>query len=533
MKKLLFLLLTAVLCAAPLRAQVQFTDIAIPAGEDILEVDMKGGIHYFRFTADRDGVLNFNVGHSGIVVYSTDVAGEESTMLPSEYGSDGKVFYTGVKQGDVCYFKTSLLLDPVSMKVYYDGDGSTETPITVSSSYADGATYTLTGANLELTFDRRVDVAAHWLCYGDGARVEIPADDINATLFDQYYYSIALRNVVSALVDAGSLAEGDAFVVRLEGIADAADPTQLYGTDGTYELRLVLGAVPATLLSIDPADGSYVPNYYPEGGERNLFTFTFSDELDPASGVDVTVSYGDVEAGTFVEASCAYTIDGNRLVVDLTGNRFPETVTTARGGESATVLSFTIRGLRTADGRSVSPNYEGAGTSAVLAFYTVQKEEVTFYADFSPYAGASLIGCSEVLIWLSAPVTYSGVRVDWLNVRGGQQSRTFTADEVPFAWDDDEEGYVARVPLDGIGFGDRPVSITVLDAVLSNGDPADISATFNDNVAGIGAVTAGAGGVVDVRTVDGRLLRRAPAATATDGLAPGVYLVGSRKVAVR
>ena len=141
MKKLLFLLLTAVLCAAPLRAQVQFTDIAIPAGEDVLEVDMKGGIHYFRFTADRDGVLNFNVDHSGIVVYSTDVAGEESTMLPSGYGSDGKVFYTGVKQGDVCYFKTSLLLDPVSMKVYYDGDGSTETPITVSSSYADGATY--------------------------------------------------------------------------------------------------------------------------------------------------------------------------------------------------------------------------------------------------------------------------------------------------------------------------------------------------------------------------------------------------------
>ena len=533
MKKLLFLLLTAVLCAAPLRAQVSFTDIAIPAGEEVLEVSMQGGISHFRFVADRDGVLQFNVGHSGIIIYTTDITGEESTLLPSDYQTDGKVYYVAVTRGETYLFKTSILLDPVTMRVYYEGSGQTETPVTVTSSYADGATYTLTGANLELTFDRRVDVAAHWLCYGDGARVEIPADDINATLFNQYYYSIALRNVVSALVDAGSLAEGDAFVVRLEGIADAADPTQLYGTDGTYELRLVLGAVPATLLSIDPADGSYVPNYYPEGGEHNLFTFTFSDELDPAADVDVTVSYGDVEAGTFVETSCAYTIDGNRLVVDLTGNRFPETVTTARGGESATVLSFTIRGLRTADGRSVSPNYEGAGTSAILAFYTVQKEEVTFYVDFTPYAGASLIGCSEVVIWLSAPVTYSGVRVDWLNVRGGEQSRTFTADEVPFVWDDDEEGYVARVPLAGIGFGDRPVTVSVLDAVLSNGDPADISATFNETVAGIAAPTLSGAAVVSVYTADGRLLRRAPAAGATRGLAPGVYIVGGRKVAVR
>lgn len=533
MKKFLFLLLAAVLCTAPLRAQVSFTDIAIPAGEDVLEVSMEDGIYYFRFVADRDGVLNLNVGHSGIIVYSTDVTGEESTLLPSDYQTDGKVFYSSVSRGETYLFKTSILLDPVTMRVYYEGGGQTETPISVSSSYADGDTYTLTGGNLELTFDRRVSVAAHWLCFGDGEQVEIPAADINATLFNQYYYSIVLRNVVSSLVDAGRLAEGDAFTVRLEGIADADDPTLLYGTDGTFELRLVLGAVPATLLSVDPADGSYVSNYYPEGGADNLFTFTFSDELDPASDVDVAVSYGDVEAGTFVEIACAYAIEGNRLVVDLTGNRFPETVTTSRGGEAATVLSFTIRGLCTADGRAISPNYEGAGTSAILAFYTVQKEQVAFYADFSPYAGAPLFGCDEVLIWLSSPVTYSGIRVDWYNVRGGEQSRTFTPGEVPFFWDDAEEGYVAHVPLDGIGFGDRPVTVTVLDAVLVNGDPAAISATFNENVLGISDVTPAVPAVVSLYSTDGRLLRRAPADVVLDGLAPGVYIVGGRKVAVK
>lgn len=533
MKKVLFALLAALLCVCPASAQPAFTDIAIPEGGE-QAFQLSSGIGYYRLQADRDGVLRFSVGYNGTIIYSTDEAAEASTMLSAAYEADGRVFSCSVSSGHTYYFMTSVVIEPFTLKVSYAGEGQGSNPITVSSSYADGDVYTLTGSNLELTFDRRVDVAHTWLCYGDGQRAEIPADDINATLFNQYYYSINLRNAVEGLVDGGMLAEGDEFSVVLEGIADAADPSVAYGADGTFAVTLKLGSIPATLVSVSPADGSYIPNYYPEGGEGNLFTFTFSDELDPDAPVTVSVTYGDVEAGTFTSVPCKFTVSGRQVVVDLTGNNLPETVASSRGGEGATLVSFSIGGLRTADGRTVSPNYQGAGTSDILAFFTVQKQEITFYYDVEPFAGSSLAGLDNIMLWLSSPITYSGIRLDWYNARGGLQSRTFAPAEVPFEWDADEEGYVAYVPLAGISYGTSPVTLTVLDAVLANGDPAQVTVQFNTSASAVTGVEAGGGSSVSsLYGIGGTLLRQGSAATLLDGMPKGVYILDGKKVVVR
>lgn len=272
-------------------------------------------------------------------------------------------------------------------------------------------------------------------------------------------------------------------------------------------------------------------------GEEGLLTFTFTDELNTdKSKVTVDLAYGDSEAGSMGSFNPDFTIEGKTVVVDIRGYRFPETVETSRNGEVQTVITMNIKGLTTADGRAILTNNASAGTSGIVVTYPLKKQEISFYYDFLPTEGSSLSGCSEIIIWLPEEVgvlTFDKVLLQWLNNRGTLQTKEFKAEEVPFAYDESYAGYVSHIPLAGVS-KDREVTLTVEGGMLSNGDSVEITGKFNTDPTGIDSVLGDdANAVVKLYTIDGILVKEAPAATVLTGVKKGVYIMNGKKVVVK
>ena len=534
MKRILFAIFTALLGFTGVSAQVRFTPIEFTA-EEPASVELETGINYYTFTAPEDGLVEFNVGWTSTLVYQTDAQGTEDTkvMLAKEIGSDGNLLRMQVEAGSVYYVSTSIVTDPVTMTVGYT---SAVNELKVSANYVDGEVFNMTGRNLEITIDRQATIERTLVVLPDGSEEDVPTNCINSIFVTQYYYTITLRDLMNYLMDGGKIAVGDKFTIRLEGIADANDPSLIYGEDGSFSVTLELGEMPATLLSISPADGSTIYTYYPEDGDEGLFIFNFSEPLnEDKTGVTAMISWGDMEAGSYEAYYPDFTIEGSKVTVDIRGIRIPETVAGSRGMAGNTTVSMSITGLSTPDGRDVETNYPNSGSSGIMAFYPVVKEEITFIYDFIPQNGnTSLEGYDEIAIWTNVPVMYDGITLTWFDARGGERSRTFTPEQVPFEWDDYEEGYLAHVSLRGISYNKTPVTVTVDNAYLMNGDPVTITGTFNNTGTGIDGVTAAdPDRVVKVYAVDGTFVKEGKAGEVLGGLKKGVYITEGKKVLVK
>lgn len=542
MKRLIFTLIGIVLGLTGLKA-VTFTPIEINDPSESVTIKLQPGANYLQLKAIESNTIHFNVGYFGIMMFECNAMGEEGNNLSISYDAEGhKIFSSEVEEGKTYYFSTSMITEPsIDVTIYYgNGEGM---PITLTSNFSDGDTYTVSGSNLELAFDRTVNIAHNWIEYGEEAdgvfktKEEIPAAYINGTYTTQYFYSIELSKFIREMAEDGKLEVGDKFKITLEGICDANDESVIYGEDGNYSVTLIMGEMPGELVSIDPAQGTTLYTYYPETGKEGLLTFTFTDELNTdKSKVTIDLSYGDSEAGSMGSFNPDFTIEGKTVVVDIRGYRFPETVETSRNGEVQTVITMNIKGLTTADGRAILTNNASAGTSGIVVTYPLKKQEISFYYDFLPTEGSSLADCSEIIIWLPEEVgvlTFDKVLLQWLNNRGTLQTKEFKAEDVPFAYDKSYAGYVSHIPLAGVS-KDREVTLTVEGGMLSNGDSIEITGKFNTNPTGIDSVLGeDANAVVKLYTIDGILVKEAPAATVLTGVKKGVYIMNGKKVVVK
>lgn len=539
MKRLIFTFFSLILCLTGIHA-ISFTPIEINDPSEKVSVTFADGINYFQITAIENNTLHFNVGYYGVMFYESNALGEQGNLLSMNYDAEGKkVFSCEVEAGKTYYFMTSPVVETSDVIIYY-GSGEQSIPISVTSNLSDGETYYISGTNLELSFDRIVNVQHNWIEYGENSdgtfsqKEEIPAGYVNGILTTQYYYNIELSKLIREMADAGKLKSGDKFKITLEGISDANDDSVIYGEDGNYSITLVLGEMPGSLVSVDPEEGTTLYTYYPEEGKDGQLTFTFSDNLnEDASKVSVVVSYGDTEAGSYVTFNPDFTIEGNTVVVDLRGYRFPETVDSSRGEATNTSITVSISGLTTADGRDVITNNTSAGTDAIIVVYPMKKQEINFYYDFMPTEGSSLDGYDEIIVWLPEEVgsiSFSKIQLQWLNNRGTLQTKNFMPEEVPFVY---EAGYVSHVPLAGVS-RDREITLVVEDAMLSNGDSVEITGKFNSNPTGIDAVLGvDADAPVKLYSIDGVLVKEAPAASVLTGVKKGVYIMNGKKVVVK
>lgn len=542
MKRIIFTFFSLLLCLTGIHA-ISFTQIEINDPSEQASVTLASGTNYFQITAIENNTLHFNVGYYGVMLYESNALGEQGNLLSMSYDDMGqKVFSCEVEAGKTYYFMTNPVLDISDVIVYY-GAGEQSIPISVTSNLSDGETYYISGTNLELAFDRIVNVQHNWIEYGENSdgtyrqKEEIPAGYVNGILTTQYYYNIELSKFIREMSDAGKLNSGDKFKITLEGISDANDASVIYGEDGNYSITLVLGEMPGSLVSVDPKEGTTLYTYYPEEGEDGQLTFTFSDNLnEDASKVNATVSYGDTEAGSYVTFNPDFTIEGNTVVVDLRGYRFPETVDSSRGEATNTSITVSISGLTTADGRDVITNNTSAGSDAIIVVYPMKKQEINFYYDFMPTEGSSLDGYNEIIVWLPEEVgsiSFSKIQLQWLNNRGTLQTKDFMPEEVPFVYEAGYAGYVSHVSLAGVS-RDREITLVVEDAMLSNGDSVEITGKFNSNPTGIDAVLGvDADAPVKLYSIDGVLVKEAPAASVLTGVKKGVYIMNGKKVVVK
>lgn len=542
MKRLIFTFFSLILYLTGIHA-ISFTPIVINDPSEKVSVTFADGINYFQITAIENNTLHFNVGYYGVMFYESNALGEQGNLLSMNYDAEGKkVFSCEVEAGKTYYFMTSPVVETSDVIIYY-GSGEQSIPISVTSNLSDGETYYISGTNLELSFDRIVNVQHNWIEYGENSdgtfsqKEEIPAGYVNGILTTQYYYNIELSKLIREMADAGKLKSGDKFKITLEGISDANDDSVIYGEDGNYSITLVLGEMPGSLVSVDPEEGTTLYTYYPEEGKDGQLKFTFSDNLnEDASKVSVVVSYGYRVAGSYVTFNPDFTIEGNTVVVDLRGYRFPETVNSSRGDAVNTSITVSISGLTTADGRNVITNNASAGSDAIIVVYPMKKQEINFYYDFIPTEGSSLDGYDEIIVWLPEEVgsiSFSKIQLQWLNNRGSIQTKDFMPEDVPFVYEAAYAGYVSHVPLAGVS-RDREITLVVEDAMLSNGDSVEITGKFNSNPTGIDAVLGvDADAPVKLYSIDGVLVKEAPAASVLTGVNKGIYIMNGKKVVVK
>ena len=549
MKKTLFFLFAALMSFVSMSAQeqrpVDNNMIELASVDDEATFTFNANVHAFTFQAIEDGIIEFHVGWSSVMIYSTDRAFTEATkvMLNKQADSEGNFYFWEVEKGKTYYFSTSVLTDPVEIKVRY---GTGDPGILIEANYEDNSLYSVTGRDLELTVDRQVSVAKYVVIYGDdNIEEEIPADYIQANYAMSYYITIMLGGLTDYLMDGGKITYGDKFTIRLEGIADANDPLTIYGEDGVIQRTFTLGEKPATVTNISPASGSEMYTYYPTDGEDGVVTFTFSDPLDEtAEDVTCKVVYGDMEAGSYAELTVPFAISGNTVTVDLRGITFPENVAGGRGGSSLqqTNISITIRNLKTVDGREVQTNSEGSGISAVVASYRIVKQEIQYAVFWDPDQSNTLIfrENDHVTCYITQPIHFDGVTMTYWNGSGRELSKTLTLEDNPeyltYGYDEDMGAYAIYISLNGVSFYNQGVTISLNNASLMNGDEIQVSTHYEGSrTSGIDAVVTGgdADAVVKVYAIDGTFVKEGAAGTVLQGLPKGLYIVGGKKVVVK
>lgn len=552
MKRTLFFIFAALLCCFSASAQEQkpssYEKIELADENDVKTFTYEGvtGVHAYEFTAPATGIIEFHVGYSSMMIYSTDRAYTEDTkqMLAKQDDSEGNFYFMEVEAGKTYYFTTSVLVDPQTIKVKY---GTGDPGIKIDSNMTDGSLYSITGRNLELTVDRTVNVEEYSVIYtstSDQQQEEtIPTEYINVQSGSPSYITINLASLMDYLMDGGKIDFGANFTIKLSGISDATDASKIYGEDGIFQMSFVLGEAPATVESISPSDGSEIYTFYPEGGEEGLITFTFSDELDATIKDDVTVkvTYGDMEAGSYKEAYPDFTIEGKTVVVDIRGIMFPAEVEGGRGSSTAqqTQISVSIGGLKTVDGRDVQTNYPNAGTSSVMAFYNVVKEEITALPSWFPDQSQTLIfrQDKEVTFSINVLINYDGVSLTYWDALGAEKTKTLAAEDVPLVWNDEFECYDIVIPLSGTNFYNQGIIISIINPTLMNGDKMTFEARYNGSKTPTGingvVVDEDADKVVKVYGIDGTFVKEGAAGTVLNGLPKGLYITNGKKVLVK
>ena len=551
MKKLLLTLFSVLMFAATASAQIQWTEIKIENPDEPSTLHLKTKTNYLVLHATMTTVFHMNVAWTNITLFECDAAGNAADQLvphTTDYNpatNKGRTYNLPVEEGKTYYFITGSIASEADVQVYYGEAGVQEMPITITSeAYQNGDTYTVTSKNFELAFDRAVSVDETIISYmqdEDGVyKVDKPVAStyISSTMTSAgYFYVIELNKIVQQMIDEGDIRPGEKFKITLKGIADQADEETIYGEDGVYTLELVLGEPAAELVSINPANGSTLYTYYPEGGENGLLCFTFTDDIDPECNPTVTCSYGDMEAGSYANMKLPYTIEGNTVTADIRGIFFPEIVASSRGEDQATNITISLKGLRTVDGRDVQTNYIGAGTTAVMAIYPLEKEDVTLIMDTEPYAQSSIKDLKEIMLWVSdvnSLLSFDNVQFSWETSRG-IETKTINAEDIKFEYNDLYRGYTAMIPLTGVLKSASNIKLTINGAVLRNGEEFTWQTVFNVPPTGIDGVEAGedADEVVKVYTIGGTLVKECKRGEAANGLAKGIYIIGGKKLVVR
>ena len=105
MKKTLFFLFAALMSFVSMSAQeqrpVDNNMIELASVDDEATFTFNANVHAFTFQAIEDGIIEFHVGWSSVMIYSTDRAFTEATkvMLNKQADSEGNFYFWEDEKG--------------------------------------------------------------------------------------------------------------------------------------------------------------------------------------------------------------------------------------------------------------------------------------------------------------------------------------------------------------------------------------------------------------------------------------------------
>lgn len=164
------------------------------------------------------------------------------------------------------------------------------------------------------------------------SKIKFVAGEYEADVDDVRIGSSVSCNVSNALNEALKkeiLKPGDTFGVKISGLRDANDASNLYAGSGEMLLTYIAPApqhnfvsakVGETPLSYKEANEYQFLSYYSPNEEDGLFVIEFDGEVGKVGEVYMTMGNLDLESqGKYYRASLPYTVQGNKLIVDARG----------------------------------------------------------------------------------------------------------------------------------------------------------------------------------------------------------------------
>lgn len=519
MKKNYLLTLLLLLAAAFNMSAAEVVDYGL------LQLDTDYEFPYFKdvkgyYVADKDGHLTVSSTTSDFLTPYKDKELTERYDYTFNREGGGNFYDLKVTKGDTVFLFKNFCMAKGTFRLAM---GSNVT-LTATTDPAAGSVYTPSGtAQIIVTFNKAIKYGSAEIQAGETISPIEAYTTGNAVVFNA-------KNEVYQLMTEGKLVKDQEFILRLKDIKLSSDPTVIYGTDGTFEVRLVASAKPAAVESVVKPEEFL--SYWRKGAAEAQFVMNFDAPLYVPTEADSNKIYAQITYGNFEGTGSEYyvediplNIEGSSASIDLSGKlrRPADMLPSGNLYPSANIRVF---GLRDTAGSYVYTSSNGTLGSFTFSLPYAEVKP-NFTAEFTPASGGTLQNVSELEIWTTdfAQLEFAAVRFDFVNKAGEQKTLNVT----DFSKHDDTEfegaGYIlVTLPAELKGAGKIKVSLDGLETADGIDHSALFMAEYDMNATGIGNIVVNAA-ETEVYTLGGIRLK------AGEKRPAGVYILkGGRKI---
>lgn len=247
-------------------------------------------------------------------------------------------------------------------------------------------------------------------------------------------------NVLYEMLSSGKIATGQTMTLNLHGVKSDMTGT-LLGGNGELELEWLVGEMPTTLQSYQLP--SCFLSYWTPGDKDGYAEFTFSRTLKSAQA---RIAMGQADAGDRYEADVPVIIDGNKAVIDFTGERRDADIMgLSKLYSTMEVMLFNVKDI------NGNPTYSGKQGTASSYSYTIAFRDVSGEVSYeiTPSSGQTLTADDkEIEIWYNDPnnlIEADGVSVSYYSSEGELVSIVYTRADL--SWTESAGATTILVPV--------------------------------------------------------------------------------------
>lgn len=338
----------------------------------------------------------------------------------------------------------------------------------ISTTPEDGANYSFSEYDgyVAFNFEFALTIDKAYIVPASGDPVQVTNTRESGAL--QYEFYCLIADQMKTLMNQGTIKVGETFQVKLTGIKNKQDPTISYED---VAISLIAPRVPATLVSIHPANQSTINSYYAAGDAGGLITYTFTE---PVICDAAKIVYGDGEAGTYGEIPLPKPeASGSTIIANIQGIKLsPSQIQDQKS------IGVQLLNVKMADGTQLEGNIQGTpGTYGVN--YTIKSSTVAVSYIFTPDEGSNIDHLENISCYFSYPVTFEGVKLTY-TLGGAQTSVVIPKANITVVDDpnDDEGAFEAFIPVKDLSFDAGAVEVEFIDALDTDGNSVEVKGSF-------------------------------------------------------